>query len=180
MTFSAANVRDENIPGVCETRLRAISAVVDLWTRNEIRQVICSQGGVHISGQHSCALSAAVCNIATPSAHFLIKPRASGSSFPAETRRCPNADLMLIQRCRRWTNIKSVLGQRRVPHNACLCAYAALHALPPMAYELDQIVKCSNVCVAGPGQRRGHGQERGKCPCGRKLLSIIKTVHCKG
>ena len=33
---------------------------------------------------------------------------------PANTRRWPNADLMLGQRRRRWTNIKSALGHRLV------------------------------------------------------------------
>ena len=35
-------------------------------------------------------------------------------TIPAYTTLCPNVDVMLGQRLRRWTNIKSTLGQRLV------------------------------------------------------------------
>ena len=35
-------------------------------------------------------------------------------SFPAKTRRCPNAVLMLTHRLRRWASIRTALGQRLV------------------------------------------------------------------
>ena len=38
----------------------------------------------------------------------------TGPAFPANTRRSPNADSMLVHRLRRWPNIESALGERLV------------------------------------------------------------------
>ena len=47
-------------------------------------------------------------------AYILYRAYTSKTTFPANTKRSPNAGLMLAHYLRRWTNISPALGQRLV------------------------------------------------------------------